>query len=298
LNLVIWFCKNAKKFDLVHLHLSRDFVTTIIGLISTFMMIPIIVQSHGMVAEGKSVPKRVFDLMLSKRIMHKARKIYVLSDAEFRKTISRYGIKSSMISQIQNGALNTSSILNRTSHNHTVVWIGRLQRHKRPELFVEIAKSAANIFKELVFIIVGPDGGVKHKVLDSINRMNLTNIKVLEPLNNDEVYALLSSSAILINTSISELNPMVVVEALSVGTPVIINDACEAKGMIANSRSGMVIKGHPDEYIKAIDVVLKDWFQYSENARELFLNSLTIDAVAAKISKDYVFIASNKIGKH
>jgi len=58
---------------------------------------------------------------------------------------------------------------------------------------------------------------------------------------------------------------------------------------------GMVIQDHPDEYTKAIEVVLKDWFQYSKKAREFVLNSLTIDAVAANIFNDNVYITSNKI---
>jgi glycosyltransferase involved in cell wall biosynthesis len=118
------------------------------------------------------------------------------------------------------------------------VWVAKIRAVKQLEHFLDLASAML----DLRFAVVGGfDPGEDVDLCASLEaRMgNLRNVAVLGPQRAEDVVALLARSKVLVNTSSSEGFPNTMLEAWSVGVPV-VSLSVDPGGVIERERLGLV----------------------------------------------------------
>ena len=131
----------------------------------------------------------------------------------------------------------------------TVGFLGRLSVEKNPFLFIEIAKLLQNN-RKFRFVIAG-DGPIVDQVEHSIKR--IPNIEYLGCTENSEEF--LEKIDILMITSDVEGIPLVAMESLDVGTPVVSTNVGGMSELIQVKDNGMTWDGDAYGGVEALQVM-------------------------------------------
>jgi glycosyltransferase involved in cell wall biosynthesis len=115
--------------------------------------------------------------------------------------------------------------------------IGRLHEQKRPEDFVELSRRSQEAGFSDIFLLIG-DGALAPKCREMVRRYDLHNIRIV-PYCEDltEVYAVISG---LMITSAYEGLPIVALEAMAVGVPLIATDVGDIRSVLDDHGLGTI----------------------------------------------------------
>jgi glycosyltransferase involved in cell wall biosynthesis len=122
-------------------------------------------------------------------------------------------------------------------HARVVAFIARIHPQKRPLDFLELARQMRDV-PDVHFLMVG-DGPLADAVADQLRRINLPNFTrrpFYEP--SADVYAI---ADVVVLPSEYEGMPVVVIEALAMGKPVVVTDVGNARELIELTGGGIVV---------------------------------------------------------
>jgi glycosyltransferase involved in cell wall biosynthesis len=174
-----------------------------------------------------------------------------------------------------------------------VSFIGRLSEEKNPLLFVEIgARILARTAAKVHFVMAG-DGPELGKVKATIKDKNLdANFTLTGTIEN--VVDLLNDTDVLLVVSSIEGVPIVILEAMSMGIPVISTDAGAISEVIENDVNGFLIdlgkdndalaKSFQDKILDLIEGEI-DYNTYSSKARETIASNFTLNIMGSKYQR-------------
>lgn len=164
----------------------------------------------------------------------------------------------------------------------SIVMVGRISREKGYERVIEIAKSIKSTGWRIKIYGNG-DPQLKNELIQNISEENLSEVIVLMGVsgNLDEIYL---GSSILMMTSYTEAFPMVILEAMSYGLPVIAYSCNGINDIITNDYNGFVI-GDNDcvSYGEKLKILIDDYAlrnEFGENSKETIKN-YSVDKVLA-----------------
>ncbi len=144
---------------------------------------------------------------------------------------------------------------------YDAVWVARCEEWKNPELFIRLA--ALNPGKKFIMICSEVPG--KEEYFREIKEAakQSTNLTFLNFVKNDEIYNLLLQSRIFVITSDQEGDwPMVVLEALSCGVPV-LSLKLNYNGLLTEHGAGCYCYNNFEEMNKEFGALLKDKKSYT-----------------------------------
>ena len=258
-NLVKSLSKLIKNSDLVHIHFARDLSPFLAALLSIIYRKPFATQTHGMIISDGRIRIRLLDIILTRPLINKSQSIFVLTEIELN-AISNLNIKSPA-RILPNGINVNVSNKQKCNQNKKVIFCSRLEKRKGVGKFIELA----NTFKDssIDFEIYGPDGGELELVHSEISSKNLMRtLKYNGALQAQQVQEVLLETDLLILPSKDEPFPMVILEALAVGTPVLIMPSCGFAKNLDNFESNFVA---PTEdftgLMTAFEKIVNDNFQ-------------------------------------
>ncbi len=232
--------------NIVHLHFARDVIQIIAGLICIVSRKPFFIQTHGMIRKKESWIVELFDRVAIIPILKRAHINFALSDNEAIDLKEVY--PKIRISILRNG-YDFGELLAPIPANSSkinIIFCSRLHVTKGINHFCELAKEFENN-DAYRFTIFGPDGGELAWIEKFISENNLINLKYSGALPPDRVIETLAASDLLILPSNYDPYPMVVLEALSVGTPVLISSVCGQASEIEKTDPNFVYKGEKSE---------------------------------------------------
>ena len=237
----------VKSNDVVHIHFARDLIPVLAAYICIFLRKPYFTQTHGMVIEDNRMSTRVFDFLFTRFALNHSRMNFLLSTQE-QAEISPLGLKCP-ISILPNGIAVPDKVDLKSNHSTpNIIFCSRLHARKRPEWFLSLAKYASLNNLDANFLIFGPDGGELQSIVKEINsNPALTRVKYKGSLAPSEVQDVLLQSSLLVLPSKNEPFPMVVLEALSVGTPVLIMPSCGIATIIKNELPELVTESEDEQ---------------------------------------------------
>jgi len=217
--------KLIKRNEIVHIHFARDLIPFTAAIVALLLGKPYIAQTHGMIISDGRISTKVIDLLLTKPLLNRSQMIMVLTEIEMKKLEE---LKITSRFEILPNGINVMPLLSphQTNQIRRIIFCSRLQARKGVNLFVDLAEFFKSDADKYSFEIYGPDGGELTKTLDSIRDKNLANIQYKGALNPEEVGQVLSVSDLLVLPSKDEPFPMIVLESLSVGTPVLVMPSC------------------------------------------------------------------------
>ena len=225
--------------DLVHIHFARDLISFFAAFLAILKKKPFVTQTHGMIISDGRKSTRLIDFYLTRPLLNLSKSILVLTETE-RDSLKTLKTKSPL-KILPNGISIETSIKLKDLSTNRVVFCSRLDKRKGINKFIELADTFKTI--DLIFEIYGPDGGELDYCRNEILNRNLQNtLSYKGALPSDKVQEMLASSKILILPSKNEPFPMVVLESLAVGTPVLVLPSCGFAGLLRDFQESYVAK--------------------------------------------------------
>ncbi|MGA5542177.1 glycosyltransferase [Mycobacterium sp. NPDC051198] len=292
--LLRWMMRNRKSFDVIHVHLARDLITLPAAAMALILRKRLIVQTHGMIADSSHPIAPILDRLLTRPILRRAAAVLYLTEDE-RAALLRVQ-PGAAVRHLRNGVPGyegARGAADRTAGRVEVLYLARLQARKRPVLF---AKAAARLLAEgcdARFTLVGPDEGEGAEVLDTITRSDTGSheIRWEGALSPDRTVARMAAASIYVLPSVDEPFPMSVLEAMSVGLPVVITESCGLAETVRESGSGIVVGESEDALIEAMRTLISDQRlreQMSAAARQTAAAAFSMEAIARDLTASYV----------
>ncbi|TFC05565.1 glycosyltransferase [Cryobacterium adonitolivorans] len=282
--------REVRRFDMWHIHLARDLVTLPAAAIVRNAKAPYVVQCHGMIDESSNPLAVPLDAALTRPVLRDARRILSLTPRE-ESDLRKVGGPHLVISRIPNGVPRSHPPAPGSSGRREALFLARLQKRKRPQLFVEAAVQIAGRFRDVQFTLIGPDEGEGRAVQDRIDDSGHADRIVWSgALPPEATLERMRSASVYVLPSVDEPFPMSVLEALSVGLPVIITDTCGLAPFVRAAEAGVVIDDSQESLTLALESLLTDEAlarRMGGNGRELIERDFSIDSVATLLAGHY-----------
>lgn len=255
----------TEKIKIVHSHnFSPNFWGRVIGKTAR---IPVLISTEHTVATVKTKLHKTIDYILSKV----TDKIIAVSNRVRDSHIEEEGIISDKFITIYNGIEPWNSnykaiesdrhrLLKEFSispNNYIITTIGRLEPPKGYVHLLESIPMVQNIYPQGYFLIVG-DGTLKTELETLADRLGVRK-KVYFAGYRSDVRDILAVSDLCVIPSIREGFSVTLLEAMSVGKPIVATDVGGNAEAIINGESGIIIQpGDPVALANGIMEVLKD----------------------------------------
>ncbi|PGY15154.1 glycosyltransferase family 4 protein [Bacillus sp. AFS031507] len=273
-----------KQIDLIHANSLRMVLYCIFIKKLTKKNFKIVYTKHNVtVLEEKS--RFLFSYLLNKYV----ERIITVSDFE-KFNLVKAGIKPNKITTVYNGVDLKQFVFHGKEKGEffNVGILARLSEEKNHELFINIANKLRDI-PNLMFYIAG-DGPEYQKLNNLIRSQNLSHkVKMVGIVHNPEEF--IKSMNLLLLTSYREVFPMVILEAMAVGTPIISINRGGIKEAIIENKTGFLINNHSVDdfckkilYIESEEQVLN---QCIVNARRKVEEDFSLDQMVCNTLQEY-----------
>lgn len=182
---------------------------------------------------------KLFASILNKNVDH----IITVSDFE-KESLTRLGVAERKITTIYNG-VDLKQFTFSEKEERKDVWkvgiLARLSEEKNHEFFLEVANAMQDV-PHVEFHIAG-EGPEKARILEHIKRLGLQNkVKMAGHVSQPETF--IKEMDMLLLTSKREVFPMVIIEAMAIGTPIISIDRGGIKEAIQDSQTGFLVQDY------------------------------------------------------
>lgn len=169
-----------------------------------------------------------------------------------------------------------------------VLYVGLLSRRKGVLDLVEAARLAVAKRPDAQFFLAGRDGGVRREVQRAIEAAGLTaNLHLLG--QRDDVPQLLAACDLMVLPSWADPLPVAVLEAISLGVPVVATRSGGCSDMVIDGRTGRLVSPRaPATLAEAIVELLADEPRRREMGRQArchFETHFTADVHAARFAE-------------
>jgi len=203
-----------------------------------------------------------------------------------------------------------AEIISRDNREITISYLGNLIQSKGIEDFVKAANIVLKKHKNIKFKIGGSwpkkEEKLKNELLHFINKNKIIdNIEFLDFIPNDDKEKFFLTTSIFVFPSCNEGQPLVILEAMAAGCPVIsIKDVGAIPDTIIDGETGILVEKHnPEEIARAINCLIENpniREKMGFNARKRFEENYTIEKnidnmikIFNKILKNNLEVATN-----
>jgi len=235
--------------DVVHVHLMRDLITLPFALIALETGVPLVVQTHGMIDPTEKVFAKAVDLLGMKRVLRNADAILYLTAME------RDGVQAVVpdtpldtFHRLVNGvALQNRRPPREEGKPPTVLYLARVQARKRPEDFVSAMPAVLARHPDARFVLAGPDTGQLTAPMQELAaRLGVGHaLECPGPLGHEDVLRRLREADVYVLPSVVEPFAVSILEAMSVGVPVVVTATGGLSPDVAAAGAGRITNSDP-----------------------------------------------------
>lgn len=254
---------NVTAFDVVHVHAARDMVTLPAARLAQRSGVRTVLQTHGMIDESDNPLAGPLDAALTRPVLRAASAVTYLTEKE-RRSLEVVGRGQVNLTPLSNGVPVARQEEPREGVRE-VLYLARLAPRKNPVMFAEVAAELAAEFPDVRFCIVGPDEGAGAEVERIIASASLGDrLRWEGALAPEKTLTRMRDGSIYVLPSVDEPYPMSVLEAMSVGLPVVITRSCGLAEFVTTHQAGIVVEPSAPALRAAIAALLSD----PESARD------------------------------
>ncbi len=242
------------KIDLIHSNNEICFTTSLAAKLTR--------TKHVIHVHGLGFHNTIFRYILGKFINSSCDKIVAVSDAVAKKLIE-IGIEEQKLLIFYNG-IDTSTFkpTKKTRYVHTkfglpkhrrlIAMISALDPRKGHELFINAAQYAIQHNHNIHFLIIGNHSpeqeNYKKHLINKVRELGLTDNFCFTGYK-DNIPKILNSIDLLIQPSLTDAGPLVPLEAMSCGTPVIATNVGGNPEEILHGHTGIIIPANNPELL-------------------------------------------------
>ncbi|MCS7093680.1 MAG: glycosyltransferase family 4 protein [Candidatus Aenigmarchaeota archaeon] len=176
-----------QKYDVVHAHAYRHPHNFVVYFSNKPMVLTPHYPIYPLSGKLRNIYTKIFDKMFGASLMKRYKKIIALTDGEKEWLTSSFFIPGSKIEVVPNGV--SEKYLDRHDpeiflkkfkidrNKFIILSVGRLSKSKGFQDLIEVLSFLPeNIRKDIVLVIIGPDGGYYKKLVDLVVEKKLKNV--------------------------------------------------------------------------------------------------------------------------
>lgn len=281
-----WFSRNARSFDVVHVHLARGLIVLPVAASARRRGIPYVLQTHGMVEPSRHPLAPTLDTLWTRRVLCGAGTVFFLTPQE-RDQLGVVAGPHLRLSQLSNGVPKYPRART-TTEPPEVLFVARIHSRKRPVAFVEMARTLLDAGTDARFTLIGPDGGAGAALRTAL--AGDARINWEGALAPTAVPGRMAAASVYVLPSVREPYPMTVLEAMSVGLPVIVTDDCGLAPLVARTGCGIVTAPDVPALAAAVGTILGNRSvarAMGERGQAAVQNELGMHAVGQQLEHAY-----------
>lgn len=289
-----WYCSGASKlakniiknYDVVHIRNWYDHLSFVFSKAAYKNNIPYVFTAHGTIhSEARkrynSKIKWFVDRMYTNKMFLRASALHSTGESEASEFI-KAGVPDEKIFRINVGInlddfkiKKQTDILERLNvdknNKQYVIFLSRIDRKKGIELLLE---SFAKLNSNNLSLVIAGSGqkSYEQEIRQLVHDLGLENsVKFAGFVNGDEKLQLLESAKLFVLTSYSDVHPMSITEALTMGVPVLVTKNCDYPE-IEEYNAGILVETNVDSIHQGLVKILSDENDFSDlsnNAKKL-----------------------------
>ena len=276
--------------DVVHTHDFRSFHNIKLARICRATNTPLVMSSYKSINPntGQAGLKRLFDILfggyITKRVTH-----WVAVNSFEQADIEQYNVAPQNISIIPNCIKqeDTSSIpgvwrsqFGIGQEAQVVLFFARLHSYKRPDLVIEAWPKVVQAVPGATLVFYGPDGGEANTLRSRAHHLGVDeSVRIIPEPAGDLKHAAYNESDLVVMPSPYNEFPLVLIEAMAHGVPVVTSEQSIANYI--HNHSGRVVEPVAAEYSNTIiELLQKDTLlkTYGQNGTKIYQNNFTLDS--------------------
>ncbi len=300
-DLLQYLRRELGSYDLVHLFGPRDLFTGMTALLAKKRGIPYFMNTVGTITYNKSkvVQKTLWDAVIGRRLIHGSRYVIEATD-EQTKDLLDYGLPQSKIAivpwepdpDIANAPVTRGVFRNEfniPSEGRVILFLGRIHRIKRVDLLIRALAQLGDPTAYLV-VVGHDDDGCLGDLKELARECNLENQVVWTgPIHSPESASTYCDADVFALISEHESAPMALLEACSMGLPVLISDFTGMSKLVHN-QAGLVVEMTPEAVANGLRRLLLDAdlrSKFGRGARLLIEQHFSSNSIGAKLGRIY-----------
>jgi glycosyltransferase involved in cell wall biosynthesis len=297
-------------FDIIHAHGYRQPQSEIGSRLGARLNIPAILHVHGGFYASSRLKRLMYSLYdgAARRGWTNAFDHFIALTEADRNHLVGVGAAAESISVIRNAAENQAFELSdpakfRDKHElhgkKVILFLGILHRYKRPDLLIRALPDVVRKEPSAFVLLVGPDAGELATVQDIGKKLGVgAHYKWIGPLRGSEKHEAFMCAEFLALPSDEDPFPLVLLEAMAHGKPVLTTSAVGQAPIIAANAAGIIVPpGNLPEIVDGTIKLLTD-APYARdvggNARRLAERVFSVKAVVDEIETLYVRLCEEK----
>ncbi len=304
--------REAKSYDIVHLHTIWQYPTWAAGLACGRARIPYVVSTCGMLAPWalaqKAWKKRPYLWFIERDTLRRAAALHYTAEGDRASSdaeswnhghfVLPLGIPRSAYIDLPAPA-SFAKRFPATAGRRIVVFLGRLHYKKQPDVAVRAFHEACRDAPDTCLVLAGPSSPDYLRYLQRLandlrieDRVIFTGI-----LRGPAVQEAYRSAALFVLPSLQENFGIAVAEAMAAGCPVVVSDQVDLSPDIRQAEAGLVATPTVEAVAGAVALLLRDEplrRRMGENGRRLVLERFTWEKVAPDFVQVYEDILSGR----
>jgi glycosyltransferase involved in cell wall biosynthesis len=301
-----FFKTHRDYFDLIHIHGIWFW-----GSVAPFLFknkAKKVITIHGMLSKWTlsqgTLKKKIFGTLFQNKGLKQSEAIFVNTETEKLELLEYIKIDQSKIHVVPNAIETTKKVseqeklsfrenigINKDSKN--ILFLSRIHKKKGLDLLVKafalIINNKPNL--KLNLLIAGPDEGFKSEIEELIQKLNINEqVFFLGSVSGRLKEVIFSFSDVFALTSHSEGFPMAVLEAIEIGTPVLVSDQTRIDEYIKKYNAGEVVDLEIETIKNALERIIFDEElakKYVENGHEMLKSEFSPDQIYGKMLSIY-----------
>jgi len=225
--------------DIIHVHNYYSLTYDLIVLLNTSKK-PIVGHYHG---GDLSMLLRPFRI-LKRMTLPLADKLLVINKSEVQRLVTACKVPEKKIAYIHDGVdtnfFKPLSTINK--EGNLILFVGNLVKEKGVDLLLFAFKKCKQKVKDLKLLIVG-EGYMRDYLMKMIKTLDLMDdVKLAGRLSHDDLRVIYNKAAITVLPSKREALPLVLLESMACGTPVIATTNEGSIEIVSHGYDGLLVK--------------------------------------------------------
>jgi len=259
-----------KQIDVLHAHLpDSSLIAIVIGWLTNTPVVLTVHNNFSLPSKRKAPLRDAVRTFVTNTIFKRADYIIAVGN-DIRDSLFKVLGNKVAIKTVYNGvdylryanpekldSLQFRQSLSVSDDARLVSMIGRLEKQKGHVYLIDAVAQLKEKYPDVVFLLVG-DGELKEQLVEQAQRLKIAD-NILFLGNRDDVPAVLGVSDLFVLPSIYEGIPLVILEAMAAGLPVVATNIAGTRELIKPGVDGVLAETENSEDIaRAIDSVLSD----------------------------------------
>lgn len=283
-----------RRSDVVHLHIVQAYLPEIVWIASYFKKFRYIAHIHldttpsGPAGFLLGAYKKIF----LKRVLHKASYVIVFTADQKDKIHRDYKLQLNKILIVPNG-VGDEFYYDKPRQVHAqprLLFVGRLNYQKNLHQLLEALDGVSERFETN---LVG-EGELQEELEQKVKKLQLQNVNFLGRKNGSELHAQYRQSDIFVLPSEREGMPLVLLEAMAMGLPIVATDVTGNKDVVSTEKDGLLVPYNDAPQLQTallrVGFDTKLYSKLSKNAHATALG-YSWDIIARRFLKIYEEIA-------